>query len=80
MAYRSLLVTEADARGRAKDRSDFDLGVISDEPMPLEDFYAVEDLIEASPTLYRVVWVDLTRVSPKFRTTAPKWAEILYET
>ena len=62
MGHRKVFLFGSRALGKAKDRSDFDLGVMGDEPMPLEDFYAVEDLFEALPTLYRVDWVDLARV------------------
>ena len=79
LGRRKVFLFGSRALGKAKDRSDFDVGVIGDEPMPLEDFYAVEDLIEALPTLYRVDWVDLARVSQRFRTTALEHAEILYE-
>ena len=51
LGRRKVFLFGSRARGCAKDRSDFDLGVMGDEPMPLEDFYAIEDLIEALPTL-----------------------------
>ncbi len=79
LGHRKVFLFGSRALGRAKDRSDFDVGVMGDEPMPLEDFYAVEELIEALPTLYRIDWVDLARVSERFRTAALEHAEILYE-
>jgi predicted nucleotidyltransferase len=79
LGRRKVVLFGSRALGTARDRSDFDVGVVGDEAMPLEDFYAIEDLIEALPTLYRIDWVDLARVSQNFRTAAMEHAEILYE-
>lgn len=38
------------ARGRARPRSDFDIGVLGDEPLPLRDFYAIEEALDELPT------------------------------
>jgi hypothetical protein len=38
----------------------------------------MEELIEEIPTLYRIDWVDLNRVSPGFLNEAMKHKEILY--
>ena len=67
------------ASGEAGARSDFDVGVYGAEPLPLCDFYAVEDMFDALPTLYRIDWVDFNRVSPAFRERAMKRTELLYE-
>jgi predicted nucleotidyltransferase len=67
------------ARGRAASRSDFDIGVLGDEPLPLRDFYAIEDALDELPTLYRIDWVDLNRTPPQFRERAMQAAEIMYE-
>ncbi len=67
------------ATGRTRERSDYDLGVVGDVPLPLEDFYAIEDVLEALPTLYRIDWVDLMRTDARFRDRALKEAEVLYE-
>lgn len=67
------------ASGRARPRSDYDLGVMGARPLPLKDFYAIEDALEDLPTLYRIDWVDLMRVSDRFRTHALAQAEVLYE-
>jgi len=63
--------------GAARDRSDFDVGVLGDTPLPLTTFYKMEDLFDEIPTLYRIDWVDLNRVSPEFRREALKQAEVL---
>ena len=66
------------AVGRAGPRSDFDIGVIGDHPMPLDVFYRIEDELEALPTLYSIDWVDLSRVSPEFRTRAMAEASVIH--
>jgi len=66
------------ARGRARARSDFDIGVLGDEPLPLRDFYAIEEALDELPTLYRIDWVDLNRAPLQFRERAMQAAEILY--
>jgi predicted nucleotidyltransferase len=67
------------ARGDAKPGSDFDVGVIGKTPLPLTDFYALEDQIEDLPTLYRIDWVDLARADDKFRQSALADIEVIYE-
>jgi predicted nucleotidyltransferase len=64
--------------GGARDRSDFDVGVLGDHPLPLKTYYKMEDLLEQIETLYRIDWVDLNRVSPEFRKEALKKTELLY--
>lgn len=66
-------------QGRARPRSDFDIGVFGDEPLPLRDFYAVEEALDEIPTLYRIDWVDLNRAPSQFRERAMQATEILYE-
>lgn len=67
------------ARGDAKPLSDFDIGVIGETPLPLEDYYVLEDQLENLPTLYRIDWVDLAQVSEKFRQEALTNVEVIYE-
>lgn len=67
------------ATGKAKPRSDFDIGVVGPEPLPLKTFYYIEDLLDAIDTLYTIDWVDLNRVSPQFKQEALKATEVLYE-
>lgn len=67
------------AQGKAKSRSDFDLGVVGDTPLPLADFVAIEDMLDELPTLYRIDWVDLARVSERFRSQALQKAEVIHE-
>jgi predicted nucleotidyltransferase len=79
LAGRRVVLFGSRARGDARPRSDFDVGVIGDTPLPLVDFYAIEDQIEALPTLYRIDWVDLTAASEKFRQSAMAQTELIYE-
>ena len=67
------------ARGDARPRSDFDVGVIGETPLQLEDFYALEDQIESLPTLYRIDWVDLARAGEKLRQSVLANMEVIYE-
>jgi predicted nucleotidyltransferase len=67
------------ARGDAKPRSDFDLAVIGETPLPLGDFYALSDELDQLKTLYSFDWVDLARVSAKFRQAALANTEVIYE-
>lgn len=64
--------------GGAADRSDFDIGIFGAAPLPLSTFFKMEELIEEIPTLYRIDWVDLNRVSPGFLNEAMKHKELLY--
>lgn len=67
------------AVGRARPRSDFDIGVVGDHPMPLDVFYRIEDKLEALPTLYSIDWVDLSRASHAFRVKALAEASVIHE-
>jgi len=67
------------ARGVANNLADFDIGVDGDKPLDLATFFEIEAGINQMPTLYRVDWVDLNRVSPKLRENALIDGRILYE-
>jgi predicted nucleotidyltransferase len=62
----------------ARDRSDFDIGVLGDEPLPVQDFFAIEDELDDLPTLYKIDWVDLNKVSEAFRNRCLQTAEVIY--
>jgi predicted nucleotidyltransferase len=64
--------------GGARPHSDFDVGVIGDEPLPLDDFYAIEDQLDDLPTLYKIDWVDFNRVSPRFSERATQQVELIH--
>ena len=65
------------AGGKARTRSDFDVGVIGNEPLPVKVFYEIDDMLENLPTLYRIDWVDLNNAAPSLRKRALENAEII---
>ncbi len=67
------------ASGKAKTRSDFDVGVYGENPLPIKTFFAIEDALDDLPTLHRIDWVDFNRVDQQFRERAMQQIEILYE-
>ncbi|MEE9398126.1 MAG: nucleotidyltransferase domain-containing protein [Methylococcales bacterium] len=67
------------ATGKAKQRSDFDIGVLGEDPLPLSVFFTIEDQLEALPTLYKIDWMDFNKVSDRFRKRAMQQIEVLYE-
>ena len=54
------------------------MGVVGDTPLPLADFYAIEDVLDELPTLYRIDWVDLASVNERFRERALRQVEVIY--
>lgn len=66
------------ATGMARERSDFDVGILGGQPVSLRTFYRIEDLLDSIETLYRIDLVDLNRASPSFRAQALKAVEVLY--
>lgn len=58
------------AAGTMHPRSDFDIGVLGERPLPVGVFSRVADRLDELPTLYRIDWVDLGTVSERFRTEA----------
>lgn len=79
LAGHRVVIFGSRARGDARPRSDFDIGVIGESPLPLQDFYALADQIEDLPTLYRIDWVDFARASEKFRRSALTSMKVIYE-
>ena len=75
---RKVVLFGSRARGEARPRSDFDLGVVGDQPMPLDAFFAIQDMLEELPTLYRIDWVDFARAGEKLKERALRNVEILY--
>jgi predicted nucleotidyltransferase len=66
------------ATGEARPHSDFDVGVVGDEPLSLDDFFAIEDQLDDLPTLYKIDWVDFNRASSRFRERAMQQVEKIY--
>jgi predicted nucleotidyltransferase len=67
------------ADSSAKDRSDFDVGVLGNAPLSAKVFFAIEDALEYLPTLYKIDWINLNLVSEQFLKQAMEGARIIYE-
>ncbi len=67
------------AWGTANERSDFDIGIESDEKMPSETFLPMQWDLEEIPVLQKVDLVDFADVSETFRNHAKKKIKIIYE-
>jgi len=67
------------ATGRARPHSDFDIGVVGNEPLPLIDFYAIEDQLDELPTLYKIDWIDFNRTSLRFSERAMQQVEVILD-
>jgi predicted nucleotidyltransferase len=74
-----ILLFGSRARGHAGPVSDFDVGVVGEQPLDLKTFYEIADALEALPTLFQVDWVDLNRASEKLRREALQNGRLLYE-
>ena len=66
------------AAGSARERSDFDVGILGSTPLPLKAFYHLGNLFDEIETLHQINLVDLNRVSSGFRREALKKTEVLY--
>jgi predicted nucleotidyltransferase len=59
------------ATGKARPRSDFDIGIDGPAPMAAASFHSLADRLDEIETLYRIDLVDLKAVTEQFRCTAP---------
>ena len=75
---RKVVLFGSRARGTARPRSDFDLGVVGDQPMPLDAFFAIQDMLEELPTLHHIDWVDFARVGEQLKKRALRDVEVLH--
>ena len=66
------------AIGNARERSDFDIGIIGDEPISLQTFYKIDDLLDSIETLYKIDFVDFNRAASSLKTEALKVVEPLF--
>ena len=66
------------ARRNHRERSDFDIGVLGEEPLPLKTYYRISEFLESLPTLYRIDWVDLNSAREKLKENAIKDSVVLY--
>ncbi|SRR5713101_4105167 len=63
--------------GGGSDRSDIDVGLEGESPIPHHLMSRIRDEIEELPTMYRIEIVDFQRVSQDFRDVAFKQIEPL---
>lgn len=68
-AYRVFLFGSR-AAGRARERSDIDIGIEGPAPVPRLTLAAIEDALDEAPTLYTIEVVDFARVTDAFRQVA----------
>ena len=78
LAGRKVILFGSRADGTARDRSDFDIGIVGPGPLPLKTFFRIEDRLDNLDTLYKLDWVDLNRADELFRDEALKHVEVLY--
>lgn len=62
---------------KGSERSDIDLGIEGEKPIPPKAFFDIEEEIENMKTLYTIDLVDFNKVSPEFKEVAKKKAEYL---
>jgi len=75
---RKVVLFGSRADGTARDRSDFDIGIVGSTPLPQRVFFKIEDRLDRLNTLYKLDWIDLNRADPSFRNEALKYTEVLY--
>lgn len=64
--------------GKARPHADSDVGVTGDEPLPLDDFYAIENRLDDLRTPHKIDWADLNRALPRARERALKQTKTLH--
>lgn len=65
------------ATGKGDDRSDIDIGIEGDQPVPPSILVNIKNDIDQLPILYKIDVVDFARVSSQFRDVAKKHIIIL---
>lgn len=63
--------------GKGDERSDIDIGIEGDEPVPPAALEEIRDELEKIKTLYKIEIVDFKKVSPEFYNTAKQFIEII---
>lgn len=66
-------------RGTPRSNSDYDIGILGEQPLDLPTYFEIQDAIEALPTLHAIDWVDLYRANKGLRQNALKEGKLLYE-
>jgi predicted nucleotidyltransferase len=65
--------------GTANNRSDFDIGIESDEKIPIGSLGNIREKLEDLPVLQKVDIVDFGGVADTFKNHAKKKIKIIYE-
>jgi type I restriction enzyme S subunit len=63
--------------GKGTDRSDIDVGIEGDKPVPVSAWFAILDEIELLPTLYKIDLVDFAATTAQFREVARQHREFI---
>jgi predicted nucleotidyltransferase len=79
LAGRKVVLFGSRADGNAKERSDFDIGIIGTAPVPASLFFEIEDALDSINTLYKIDFVDIESSAPSFKAQAMSKYEIMYE-
>lgn len=66
-------------RGGATERSDYDVGIETTKPLPLNDLLDIRSALSDLPILQKIDLIDFGRVTDDFRQVACEAVEILYE-
>ena len=61
--------------GRGNERSDIDVGIEGNEPIPANIMFKIKDDIENLKTLYKIEFVDFKSVAPDFQKVALQYIE-----
>ncbi len=67
------------AQGRADERSDIDIGIQSQSPIPAGVLGDIRAELDELPVLQKIDLVDFSGVSEEFKRVAMQTMEILYE-
>lgn len=64
-------------KGKNKERSDFDIGLLGNSRLNLKTFFQLEEKLDSINTLYKIDLVDMHTVSEQFRNEAIKNSEVI---
>lgn len=65
--------------GRSTERSDIDIGLETDQRMPLDVLASLREDLDEIPVLQKIDLVDFGCVTPEFAREAKRTAEVIYE-
>jgi predicted nucleotidyltransferase len=79
LAGRRVVLFGSRASGRARTRSDFDIGIDGKDPLDAVSFARITERIDDINTLYRIDLVDIQATTERFRANALSTFEVIYE-